>query len=359
MIVQNKIMNRMASVFLIFSLNSVFTYAYIYFLVGTFDVYELWNLYAQGIPHNAFLFDMMQYHLGASNASIEDAIIRLAVGSTAIHAVLLGFLFESDTLYSAVLINSFFVALIFWLLYNSVKASFFSYILLAPFFVFFSVGWTKEIIYTLALAFFMRAILVDSKTNLYLSFIVSLLSRPQFTPLLIVASLTKKVSKKSFVIFTLIIIAIAPIWLSLMPTVYLSAAQENYSGAGGQGISVYTDYLKGNIPILSIIGYCASVLKLYYEPLSALLVSIDNFFGWVEFYIEIVFLIILIRSRFNLFNNKIIFYLFLLINIFITSLPFTHFRYLLPMLVIFIIYNKVVISAQVELKMNIAGCSNG
>lgn len=342
-------MNKTITFLLIFCLNSVLTYFYIYFLIGTFDVQEIRDSFEENpVP---LLYDIMQYNLGAESLSLEDAINHLFDGSTVVHAAVLGYFFESKTLYSGLIVNSAFVALTFALLHGKNKATLVLYILLAPFFVFYSVGWTKEIIYALALAFFLRSILVDSKNNFYLSLIISLLSRPQLTPFFIIALITKNVRKKRFIIFTLIVIAIAPIWLMLTPTAYTDIAEANYINAGGQGVSIYTDYLKMNVPILSIVGYLASVSKLYYEPLSSLIASNGtSIYAWVELNVQIIFLVNLVRTRFKIFENKIVIYLFLLINVFVTSLPFTHFRYLLPLLAVLVIYSMVVVPTRVKLK---------
>lgn len=348
-------MNRMAAFIIIFCLNSVFTYAYIYFLLGTFDVQELWD--SKAWESSYFLYDVLQYNLSASSLGLEEAINYLVVGSTAIHATVLGYFFDSDTLYSGLIVNSVLVALTLSIFLEKNKVL--TYLLLAPFFLFYSIGWTKEIIYTLALAFFLRSTLNESKRILYSSFIATLLSRPQYAPLQLVALLTKKVSQKHFAIFILAVLAFAPIWLTLVPTPYTSAAEEFYEKAGGQGITVYTDYLKTNVPIASIIGYMASVAKLYYEPLSALIESNgSSVYAWVEFYVQIILLISLIRSRFYVFKDKTIFNLFLLTNLLVSSLPFTHFRYMLPLLVALFIYNMVVLPNRIEQKAKAAGYVN-
>lgn len=125
-------MNKAATFFLIFCLNSVLTYSYIYFLIGTFDVQIIWDKYKEHpVP---LLYDVMQYNLLAGSLSLEDAINRLAVGSTTIHAAVLGYFFESRTLYSGLIVNSLFVTLTFWVLYRNVRTTLFSYLLLAPFF---------------------------------------------------------------------------------------------------------------------------------------------------------------------------------------------------------------------------------
>ena len=343
-------MNRVVNFLLIFCINAALTYAYINFVVGTFDVNELWNEHGTDHSSTNFLYDMMQYNLGASVVSIEEAVIRLAAGSTGIHAVILGLMFESDTLYSGILVNSFFVALTFQLFYRNVITSLLLYITLAPFFLYYSVGWTKEIILTLAYIFFLSSSQTNSRVHLYISFIVSLLSRPQFTPLFIVSALTKNITKKRIIFFILMVIAVSPIWLGIMPSAYVDSAGVYYNENGGQGMSVYTDFLKTNVPVFSIFGYLAAVIKLYYEPLSALFYSIYDVYPLIEFYVQIVFLITLIRSRFVLFENSAIFNIFIFTNIFISSLPFTHFRYLLPLLVTAIIYSVSVAPCREKLK---------
>ena len=133
-------------------------------------------------------------------------------------------------------------------------------------------------------------------------------------------------------------LAFAPIFLHFIPIEYYSASEIYYKNAGGQGLSLYTDFLKMNVPILSIIGYLGSALKLYYEPMLAISISFADTYSWIEFYIEVLFFIAVIRSHFCLFRNPIIFSLFIFFNVLVCSLPFTHSRYLMPMLVALIIY---------------------
>lgn len=330
-------MNKIATFLLIFFLNSVLTFIYIDILIGTFNVQEIWDSYENNsFP---FLYDGMMYNLQAGTLSIQDAINRLFEGTTTIHVAVLGYFFESETLISSLLVNSIFVAITFSLFNIRSKYVFYLYLILAPFFVFYSVFWTKEIIYTLALALFLRFIVTNSKVVFYSSIVVTLLSRPQFLPLQLIALVAKNVSHKRFVIYTLIITAFSPIWLVLTPASYTAISEFIYDSAGGQGVSVYTDYLKTNIPILSIVGYLASLLKLYYEPLSSIINSSGNsIYAWIEFYLQIVLFINLIKTRFSVFECKILFNLFFLSSIFVASLPFTHFRYLLPLMVVMIAY---------------------
>jgi len=330
-------MNKTVTFFSIFFLNSILTFIYIYKLIGSFDVQKIWESYEDNpVP---LLYDVMQYNLNAGNLSIENAISQLFDGSTTIHAAVLGYFFESNTLKSSLLVNSIFVAITFSLFSIKYKRTVFLYLMLAPYFIFYSMGWTKELIYTLALALFFRFVLVNSKSGLYSSIVLTLLSRPQFLPLQLVALVTKNIHHKSFLICTLIIIAFSPLWLAITPTAYTAIADFNYENVGGQGISVYTDYLKTNIPILSIVGYLISLLKLYYEPLSSIIASNgQSIYAWVEFYIQIVLVINLFKTRFRVFENRVLSNLFTISNVLVASLPFTHFRYLLPLLIAMRVY---------------------
>lgn len=344
-------MSRYANIFLIFCLNAALTYFYIYFVVGSFsidqiyqtsDKYNEWQ--CTNNFHSCFLPDIIGYHLAAVDVDLQTALIRLAIGATAIHAAVLGYFFDSEMLYSALVVNSAFIAITMSLYPGENKKRISSYLLLSPFFVFSSVGWTKEIIMVLSFSFFLRSAKMGLFRPFSLSLFFSFLARPQFIPVLIVGHVSKHVSEYKFVWFLILIMATSPFWLALRPDAYANAYQYFQVEYAQQGISVYTDYLKENIPILSIIGYLVAIMKLYFEPIVALL---GNSYGFisvitlVQFYALSLFLFTNLKAlpRFGK-DNKIIFNLFLVTNIFICSLQFTHFRYVLPILIALILYQR-------------------
>ena len=345
-------MNKIASIFLIFCLNAMLTFLYIYFVVGSFsmkEVTEVANPDTGACTNNiyaCYLWDIISYSYeeegGILDRGFAGIIAMLSIGTTGIHAVVLGQLFGSNSLSVILMVNSFFVALSVGLFPGGDKSRLISYILFAPFFVVFSVGWTKEIIFILALSFFVRSVVSGLRMHSTFAILFTLLARPQYSPLLFFAYWSKNISQYRLIFFLLLFLALSPYWLALRPDVYIESAQVFYAGAA-QGASVYTDYLKENIPIVSVLGYMASILKLYVEPIISLLTmefGTINVLILVQFYVWVVFAVALRKSSSKFYDNKIILNLFLFYNVFVSALPFTQFRYLMPLLIVLVLYQR-------------------
>ena len=332
--------NKLITGFIIFLFNLILTSFYFYCFIGNLNAYELWEEATySGITSTYFLFDVLQYQLYPDQHNFNDIITIFSNGSTMIHTAILQLIFGGgEGLGTSIIVNSIFIAILISKITINRNKSLIIYAILAPYFIFYSIGWTKEILLTLSLFLYLKNIDLRLNLNLGVSFILCLLTRPQFFPILIIVNYIKKIREFYFYTTILVLLALAPILLLLVPEVYHSASIHFYEQSGGQGYSVYTDYLKNNIPFLSIIGYIFSLIKIYYEPLSSVIHEI-NMYAIVEIYLQLIFLLVIYRSNFSIFNNRASKYIFIIINLMVCSLPFTHFRYLLPILVTIILIN--------------------
>ena len=335
--------NKLITGSIIFILNLMGTSTYFYYLIGNLNSYELWEeATLKGVTTTYFLFDVLQYQLYPNTHSLVDIISILSSGSTMIHSAVLQMIFGGgESLGTSILINSLFISITFSQVKWSRIKSIYIFIILSPYFIFYSIGWTKEILLTLAMIIFIQNVEIKFNMKLMLSYFITLVTRPQFIALLFLVNIIKKIRDRYINICIFIILSTSPYWLSLVPEAYYNAANVFYEQRGGQGYSMYTDYLKNNIPVLSIVGYLFSFAKIYYEPLSGIIHEY-NYYALVELYLEIILLYIVFmafKKKKSIFPNKSSKLIFIVVNIFVCSLPFTHFRYLLPIIVPIIIIN--------------------
>ena len=142
--------------FVIFSINTLTTYYYFEYFIGNFNAYDLWEAARYSEEHSTyFLFDVLQYQVSDSTADFIGVISGLSEGSTAIHAFLLKSIFGGEGgLETSIFVNSAFIALTLSLIKANLLKTLKIYVLLSPFFIFYSIGWSKEILLTLGLTMF-------------------------------------------------------------------------------------------------------------------------------------------------------------------------------------------------------------
>ncbi|MBU3596013.1 hypothetical protein ICN10_06310 [Polynucleobacter sp. 86C-FISCH] len=309
--------------------------------MGSLNASELWETARiDGFSSDYFLIDVLQYQLSANFTNLTDALNLLSSGSTNIHASFFTMLFGGgDGLEGSIIVNSMIVAILIMIAGNTFTRSIVLYILLSPYFIFYSIGWTKEILLTLSLVILIFNLNLRSKAKLITAFFFAFISRPQFLPILIISVFFAKIKDKYVYSFILIFLATSPFWLSIIPDVYYAAASLYNENNGGQGYSIYADYLKYNIPVFSILGYIFQIIKIYFEPVMSVIAN-ASFYAINEIFLEVLFFAFLIRTKFCIFKDKVVKYLFITINVFIAALPFTHFRYLMPLLAALVLFNS-------------------
>ena len=90
---------------MVFNLNSELNY--IYLLIDSFDIVEIWNWHDDN--QTSALYDFMQYNLKAGILSIKDSINHMFEESITVYAAVLRYFFEAKILISGRLVNLIFV----------------------------------------------------------------------------------------------------------------------------------------------------------------------------------------------------------------------------------------------------------
>jgi hypothetical protein len=320
------------NILLIYAINLILTEIYSYCFIGNLSVEVLLDFFGKEGLTEYFLVDVLQYNIASKNLDIFSGMKMITEGSSFLHSIILESLFSSDSLHISIIVNSALVALMFFG-GNPSNRNVKIYLMLSPFLIFYSIGWTKEIILALSFVLLFRVIIENqSILRRFWPYLLCVLSRPQFLPILMLAYFFRNKSLKILLIFSFSILATSPFWLGFVPSAYNDAASRFYEDNGGQGITIYTDYLKTEIPLFSVVGYIFALLKLYYEPFSGDILGL-SLYAFVQIYVELIFIYALIKNFSEVIKYKEIVSLIIFYNIFVASLPFTHFRYLLPLMI--------------------------
>lgn len=225
----------------------------------------------------------------------------------------------------SIIVNSIIFGLAFSILCEEKKKYSSLYILLClPVICYFSIGFTKEAPLILALAAFNLYILCRDKFWGIFGFILMFLVKPAYGFIALPGYFAW--TRKNIKIILVAALTLTPIYFWFIKALYLdNYYYERYYN--------FENSLRNSFPIISIFGNLIAMIKLYIE---GLLIdkneSIENIQSDIIIYYSYISTFIIAINYKNFFQPRT--YIFLLMFLFLSMGPIYHYRYLMPLLLI-------------------------
>lgn len=229
------------------------------------------------------------------------------------------------TMMPSIVINSLLFGLAFSILCAEKKKYTALYILgCLPVICYFSIGFTKEAPVILGLALLNYHILRSDKYWGVFSFLLMLFVKPVFAFIALPGYF--KWSQRNIKVLLVAALALTPIYFWIIKALYFdNYYYERYFN--------FENSIRSSYPIISIIGNLIAIIKVYLEAiLIAENQSVDNIQSDILIYFFYITNFIFIINFRNLLQPRN--YIFLLMSFFLSMGPISHFRYLMPILLI-------------------------
>jgi hypothetical protein len=311
--------------FLIFSFNLTILYSYIYLFIGSFHFGDLDIL----IENYSFSKDALIGYKIVQNNNEFMLLQRLSFFNNSLIYRFIDTFFDIGNLFYTSILNSLIISYFFY------KKRYSTYLIFLPVFIPFAVGVNKEIFLILAFYITIKFLCVSIQKKTILTylypFILLVLTRIYFLPLFFLTLLASKFKLNLIIIFyllssTVIALCISKFdFLSNLPYFFMNK-QESFS---------YNFFNFIGLPFLNQLLYpVLNIFKLFYEPLFYF--NPIKIYSFAQFYLLFLFLI----NWIYVIRSKDLLKIFIITVLFISLIPFVHFRYLLPPLVVIILMVK-------------------
>lgn len=253
---------------------------------------------------------------------------NISTGSNIVLYQMLGELNILDNVPLSIFINTL-------LVYLSIpRSGFKNYLILCPYLVMASIGFNKEIFLIFAFSVYYNYLNNKKILDILNSGFIIFISRIYFIIIIIINYVFVKLN------FSYKFLLIGYLIVSLLIG-YFSSSFENHQyfiniNSNNSLSYVILNYF--NLTIFNELLYpLINLIKLIYEPLSYLFFP-ANLYSFLQGYLFLVYIYFL-RSNFKYTN--LIFKLMIVYYLFISFMPIVHFRYLIPIIVLFVLNSKI------------------
>lgn len=257
------------------------------------------------------------------NESVDGTGVRLTSGVN-LYPLLMYTAFPESMFWSILINSAMFALAVYYLRKEKKRFSFLYFTLSMPVIFYFSIGFTKETLLVLGFVMLNRYISYNNSRFAFFGFMLLLVGRPLFA--IAVLPLFSDFFRRNIKTMFFLAIALTPAYFWVIKLVFSgSFYADRYSN--------FENTLRLYMPFLSIVGNFIAVAKSYLELFfTDTLETINNMQHYILFSFWFAGFAFMTANAARLFNARSC--MFALIILVISMGPVSHFRYLVPVLLV-------------------------